>query len=169
MSFACILGGLLTQIGTSTNLIMSGLVEESFPNDPELYPGFWEIGQVGAPMAAFGIAYCVALRGLLPVRTSPATTISENSRRYVASVKVPVNSPAVGKTIAHAGLRRLEDLFLVEILRANGDLIAAPASTTRVEAGDQLSFAGDKVPSLNLSQASVYVFQQLLDKLCRLY
>lgn len=139
LSYAAVLGGTCTIIGTSTNLVVHGLVLDRTALGSL---GFFEIGAVGLPVAVVGIVYVVvASRWLLPERR-PAALLAENNRReYVIELLVEPQSPIVGKTIEEAGLRHLPGLFLAEIER-NGQVIPAVAPTDRVYGGDRLMFVG---------------------------
>jgi len=144
MSYAAILGGLCTIIGTSTNLIVSGLVKDAFPTDPSKHLTFWEIGAVGVPMSLAGILYCsLFARWLLPIRQAPAMDVIKNERNYLSAVRVLESSGVIGLSIEDAGLRHLKKIFIVEIQRKNGEVIAAPPAETVIQANDRLYFAGE--------------------------
>ncbi len=142
--FAVTLGGTLTLIGTSTNLVVAGLVESSIGSShPTLRTlSFFEVTWVGVPLAIIGIAYLVmAANKLIPERV-PVITPRADPRQYTARLTVAPGGTMDGRTIAEAGLRRLEGLFLVEIDRG-GEAIAAPAPEQLLRGSDQLIFAGD--------------------------
>ncbi len=144
LCFATTLGGTLTLIGTSTNLVVAGLVEASMgAAHPTLHPlSFFEVTWVGAPLAIFGVAYLVlAANKLIPERI-PVITPRSDPRQYTARLTVAPGGVMDGRTIAAAGLRRLEGLFLVEIDRG-GEAIAAPPPEQLLRGNDQLIFAGD--------------------------
>lgn len=145
LSYATILGGTITLIGTSTNLVVMGLVRDAVQRDgaPEgLRPiGFFELAWVGVPLAIVGIAYIVLLtRRLLPVRT-PVIDIDEDARQYTTRLRVQTSGPLVGKTIEEAGLRGLPGLFVVGIERGD-DRLAAPGPDTTLRGEDVIVFAG---------------------------
>lgn len=145
LSYATILGGTITLIGTSTNLVVMGLVRETVrrPDSPDgLRPiAFFELAWVGVPLAVIGIAYIVLFnRILLPVRT-PVIDIDEDARHYTTRVRVVPNGPLVGKTIEEAGLRGLPALFIVGIERGD-DRLPAPGPETTLRADDIVVFAG---------------------------
>jgi di/tricarboxylate transporter len=138
LSFAAIFGGTLTLIGTSTNIIVQGLVAKSTDLEPM---GFFEIGAVGLPCAIVGIVFIVATqKWLLPERKPPLTDFGE-SREYAIEMLVVDKSPIVGKTVEEAGLRRLPGAFLAEIERGDSVLVAV-APTEKLQAGDRLLFVG---------------------------
>ena len=143
LSYAAILGGCATLIGTSTNLVVNSLVI-----DQQIIPGLQPLGifdftLVGVTMILFGGIYMVFFGNkLLPTTKDNIEEISANSREYIAEVRVINKSNIVGQTIEEAGLRNLSGLFLVEILRG-GDSIAPVTPKTRLLADDVLMFAGN--------------------------
>ena len=143
LSFAAILGGCTTLIGTSTNLIVNGLVTDQkiIPNLPSL--NIFDFTAVGLPMLIIGIIYLLTVgQKLLPDHKSIIDKIPEISREYIVEGRVKSDSPLIGKTIAEAGLRNLEGLFLFEILRDNIRITAVPNDTILLEE-DILLFTGN--------------------------
>jgi di/tricarboxylate transporter len=138
LSYASILGGMLTLIGTSTNVVVYGLVLE----DTTLGPmGFWEIGLVGLPCAIVGILYMVvAQKWLLPERKPPLADFGA-AREYAIEMLLQDNSPMIGKSVEQAGLRQLPGAFLAEIERGPM-VLPAVAPTEKLQAGDRLLFVG---------------------------
>jgi di/tricarboxylate transporter len=138
LSFAAILGGTCTLIGTSTNLVVSGLLEQ-YGMDGF---GMFELSVVGLPITLVGGAFLVLFsRYLLPDRRSPAATMQSEAREYSVRLDVTADCPLIGKTIENAGLRRLEGLYLAEIERGT-HRIAPVRPTTRVMSGDRLVLYG---------------------------
>lgn len=137
LSFAAILGGCCTIIGTSTNLVISGLVIDSGLPPLRLFDPAW----VGVPAALVGCTFIIlSSRWLLPDRR-PAMAELSDPREYTVEMLVPAGSPLVGKTIEQANLRHLPGLFLAEINRAGMVLPAvSPRETLRPD--DQLVFVG---------------------------
>ncbi|MCX5663264.1 MAG: SLC13 family permease [Planctomycetota bacterium] len=147
LCFATTLGGTLTLIGTSTNLVVAGLVESAIntagPNKLNgLHAiGFFEITRIGLPLAIIGVAYLIfAAPKILPQRIPVIEPLSD-PRQYTARLEVAAGGPLDGRTIAEAKLRRLDGLFLVEIQRT-GDSISAPGPDQRLRGNDTLVFAG---------------------------
>jgi di/tricarboxylate transporter len=140
LSFATILGGLVTAIGTSTNLVVSGLMVA----DGQAPMGLFEIARVGLPLAGLGVVVlALTTARLLPERHGATERGgSEVSREFTVAMQIPTRSALGGKTVAAAGLRNLEGVYLVEIVRA-GRHIAPVGPEERLAAGDRLSFAGD--------------------------
>jgi len=138
LSYATILGGLCTLIGTSTNLVVHGLLIDHG------YPGFsfFELGRVGVPMAVIGIlAISLVLHRLLPKRKEAVQQLGEEAREFVIEAKVNVAYPEIGKSIQAAGLRHLKGLFLFQIER-EGRVIAPVAPTETIQVDDRLFFTG---------------------------
>ncbi len=138
LSYAAILGGTCTLIGTSTNLIVHGLVLENTTLGPM---GFFEIGALGLPVALAGFAFIILTsRWLLPDRKPPLMQPDEG-REYTLEMLVEATSPLIGQTVEDAGLRHLPGAFLAEIERGD-TILPAIAPTVRLQAGDRLLFVG---------------------------
>ena len=138
LSFAAILGGTLTLIGTSTNIIVQGLVTEGTDLGPM---GFFEIGAVGLPCAIVGVLFIVLTqKWLLPERKPPLADFGE-SREYAIEMLLEGTSPMIGKSVEQAGLRQLPGVFLAEIERGDS-ILPAVAPTEKLQAGDRLLFVG---------------------------
>jgi len=142
MSYATLLGGVCTLIGTSTNLVVHGLLRDRG------YPGFslFELGRVGVPVAIAGIlALSFVLHRLLPKRKEVIEQLGEEMREFVIEMKVNSSYPSIGKSIEAAGLRHLKGLFLFQVER-NGETIAPVAPSEHIQVNDRLFFTG--LPSL---------------------
>lgn len=147
VSFAAILGGLITLIGTSTNLVVSGLMREA-----GYAPfGLFEIGKVGLPFAAAGLAMIVLLAPkLLPVRRSPGEDMSD-AREFSIQMRVEPGSPLIGRSVADGGLRNLEGVFLAEVDRG-GRRIVPVAPDEVLQRDDRLVFVGNVDRVLDLQR-----------------
>ncbi|MEM9294343.1 MAG: SLC13 family permease [Planctomycetota bacterium] len=143
LSYAAILGGTCTLIGTSTNLVVNGmLIEQAAAGGPDLGLGLFELAKVGLPCALAGIVYCVVLGPkLLPDRRSALGAVGDDVRRYTVEMQVDPEGPLVGKSIEQAGLRSLPGLFLAELQRED-EVIPAVEPTQRLTGGDRLVFVG---------------------------
>ena len=127
LSYAAILGGMCTLIGTSTNLVVAGLVHDEAPHLDQ--PGIFDVSWVGIPAAVAGMAYVVMLGPrLLPSRAS-ASAEFDDPREYTVEMLVPPDSPLIGKSIEQANLRHLPGLFLIEIDRVVGGSIDLDAQS----------------------------------------
>ncbi|MEO8494402.1 MAG: SLC13 family permease [Planctomycetota bacterium] len=137
LAYAATFGGVCTLVGTSTNLIVNGLLIEATGTGLKMFDLSW----VGIPAGAAAITYLLlASRWLLPDR-QPAITLHDDPRQYTVEMIVQDAGPLVGKSVEEAALRHLPGLFLVEIERA-GELIAAVSSRQRLHGGDRLVFVG---------------------------
>ncbi|MBK7379344.1 MAG: SLC13 family permease [Ignavibacteriales bacterium] len=137
LSYAAILGGTITIIGTSTNLVVNGLLTSETGKGF----GFFEIAWVGIPCAAAGFLYVLAFgKWLLPGRKSAIEAFS-NPKEYTIEMIVEPASSLINTTIEAAGLRHLPGLFLIEIDR-KGKIIAAPTPDEILLENDRLIFTG---------------------------
>ncbi|MCX7515319.1 SLC13 family permease [Frateuria sp. STR12] len=138
LSYATILGGLCTLIGTSTNLIVMGLMK-AYPELPTLR--MFDPAWVGLPAAVCGCVYLLTVgRWLLPDRRT-AVDQARETREYVLEMRADAAGPLVGRSLVDAGLRRLAGAFLVEVQR-DGMLLAAVTPDTVLQGNDQLVFVG---------------------------
>ena len=161
LSYAAILGGTCTLIGTSTNLIINGLLIEQAGADAL---GIFEPAWIGIPCAIVGFLY-LALFGnkLLPERGSGFDTFKD-PREYTIEMIVQEGSALPGKTVEEAGLRHLPSLYLVEIYRQD-HIIAAVDPEQTLKPGDRLIFTGvvDSIVDLQhvkgLSPATDQIFK----------
>jgi len=139
LAYAAMLGGTCTLIGTSANLVVSGLLEAH--NLPAL--GMLEISLVGIPTMALGALYLTTLGyRLLEARVAPIDHIHKDRRQYLAEVLVADDAPLIGKTVEEAGLRQLPGLFLAEIRRVDGQRIQPVAPHDLLLPGDHLILSG---------------------------
>ncbi len=134
LSYAAILGGTMTLIGTSTNLIVSSFLEDA----TGVGLAFFDFLPIGLAATLLGLAALLISARLLPAGQSEALDINE----YLIEAEVSEASELIGKTIFENKLRDLEDLFLVEIVRDNY-LISPVSPQEHIEAGDKLIFSGD--------------------------
>jgi di/tricarboxylate transporter len=138
ISYAAILGGTLTVIGTSTNLVVSGLLEETGAEPFSIF----EMTPMGAVVALVGLTIVVLLAGvLLPDRRSADTALGEQIREFTLQMEVERGGRLDGKTVEEAGLRHLEGVYLAEIQR-NGRLITPVEPDRSLRGGDRLVFVG---------------------------
>ncbi|MCH2135080.1 MAG: SLC13 family permease [Phycisphaerales bacterium] len=147
LSFAAILGGKLTLIGTAANLIvMEEFVSWSARTMPEAqalspFMTFFGIAFIGLPCLIAGIAFiAIFSRWLIPDRSN-VEDLGKQARRYRTEVVVPKGSPVAGKTIEQAQLRGLPGLYLSEVER-NGTILSAVDPGEVLQEGDRLAFVG---------------------------
>jgi len=164
VSFAAILGGMCTLIGTSTNLIVHGLMIDFGADGLTMF----EISKVGIPVALVGLLFLITVGPhLLPDRKEPLVELGEKTREFVIELKVTEAYQNIGKTIEEAGLRHLKGLFLFQIER-QGRIIAPAPPNERIQLGDRLFFTGipktilelQKTPGLQLIKDSTFDLKQ---------
>lgn len=152
LSFLTILGGTCTLIGTSTNLVVNGLMVDNGLRSMRLF----EVGKVGVPYAIVGFVYLlVAGRWLLPDRKELIEQLGETKREYLVEMVVRPGCRLIGFSVEAAGLRQLPGLFLIQIDRA-GLAIGPVGPEERIEQHDKLIFTGvvssiielEKIPGL---------------------
>ena len=147
LSYMAILGGTCTLIGTSTNLVVSGMMTEAAERNPELSEhlqpiGMFELTMLGLPYALVGCAYLFLIGPrLLPNRKDLIERLGESFREYLVEMQVEQDCRLVGQRVEEAGLRHLPGLFLIEIVR-NGEIIAPVGPREIIKAGDVLTFTG---------------------------
>lgn len=139
LSFAAIFGGTITLIGTSTNLLVHGLMLEHGLSGFSMFT----LALVSVPAGIIGILFMTSIGyKLLPSRKTSEESFSDDSKEYLGEVIVEANSPLVAKTITEAGFNDLSDLYLIEIIRNNGERIAPVSPYKKIRANDRLIFSG---------------------------
>lgn len=139
LSFAAITGGMITVIGTSTNLVLNGFLESK---GEEIFKIFDFI--VPGILVTLGMIFFMIIVGyqLLSNRRNLKDWVKENLKEYLVEVSLSKNSIQLGKSIQEAGLRNLQGVYLVEINR-NGEIISPVAPEEVLQASDRLFFAGN--------------------------
>lgn len=134
LSYAAILGGTVTIIGTSTNLIVNSfLIEQGHTGFK-----FWDFALFGLSAGLICCFLIIVLQPLLPEFTPRVN----DYKNYIIESKVESDSPLIGKTIEANHLRNLPELFLVEVVR-KGRLISPVNPELVIQAGDKLIFSGN--------------------------
>jgi di/tricarboxylate transporter len=148
LSYTTLLGGTLTLVGTSTNLVVNGFVTEAGFKPLK----FFDFTLPGIGVALIGISYIVFIMPkFLPDRKGLLENYNQSLREYIAETYIAGNSPLIDKTIEQAGLRNLKGLYLAEIIRGE-ELLPAVGPTEKLKEGDILIFAGETSTIVDLLQ-----------------
>jgi len=138
LSFAAVAGGTITLIGTSTNLVLNGLMIE---NGIEGFK-FWDFLVPGLCVTGAVLLTTVLIAPIVLKKTEEDADAAKNEeRQYTTELKVIPRGTMEGKTVKSAGLRNLNDLFLAEIYR-NGEFISPVTPKMTLQANDTLFFTG---------------------------
>lgn len=138
LSYATILGGMITLMGTSTNLVIHGLLLDFGLEGFSLFT----LTAVGIPVTLIGLIYLFTIGyKLLPDNKGFSQRVEEEPKEYIAEIQVTEEFGQLGKSVEQAGLRDLKGLYLIEIIRGN-ERISPVRSTTVIQSGDRLIFTG---------------------------
>jgi di/tricarboxylate transporter len=147
LSYASILGGVVTVIGTSTNLLVSSILDRD--GDPI---AMFEIAKLGLPVAVAGITGIILFAPLvLPDRRNPAQIDREEVRDFVVSMVVASGGPLTNRSVEDAGLRHLKGVYLVEVRRGE-ERFAAVGPTFVLRDADTLTFVGRAADVVDLQR-----------------
>lgn len=142
LSYGAIVGGVVTLIGTSTNLIVSGMLVDRGHVPLSLF----ELSWVGVPAVLLVVIYFYFFGyKLLPGhlnKTSEKETPDSEPNGYQFDLRIPLGSDLAGKTVDEAGLRALDRLFLIHIHRQIR-ILGPIGPEFLLEAGDILTFIGE--------------------------
>jgi di/tricarboxylate transporter len=138
LSYAAIFGGSCTLIGTSTNLLVSGIAVD-YGQAPL---GMFELAPIGLPLLAIGTAYLMFFgRRLLPARDTLTSLLTEDERReYIIEAYVRKESPLVGKTLGESGIWRDKATRVIAVIRS-GLTLQTDLQALALRAGDRLELA----------------------------
>ncbi len=146
LSMAAIVGGSITLIGTTPNLLVSGLATSAGIAPLKMF----DFTPVGLPMAIACCLYAITLgKRLLPDRKDALASFKENRQLYFVEKRVPQGSVLAGKKLLESGLRHLQGLYIAEIIRGKEIIVPVPPDEV-IEAGDVLIFAGDTTSIIEL-------------------
>lgn len=138
LSYAAVFGGLCTLIGTSTNLVVNGMIISHAEMEGL---GLFDITWVSLPCGIIGLIYLIFISHKLLPERKPAIVESRDSRQYSVEMIVEEKSPLSGTSIEKAGLRHLPGLFLAEIHRGS-EVLPAVGPEEKLREGDRLIFVG---------------------------
>ena len=148
LSYATILGGTITLIGTSTNLIVHGLLLEKGLEGFR----FFDFTIFGIPLTLAGIIYFVFIgKGLLPNRSHNREKFEDEQHHSIHMFVVDKGSLLIGKTIQEAMLRNLNQLYLFKIIRNEKAILPAPNDEI-IQCDDILVFSGDLASSMHINE-----------------
>ncbi|MHA7138169.1 SLC13 family permease [Rossellomorea arthrocnemi] len=138
LSYVTILGGTITLMGTSTNLVVHGMLKDYGLEGFSLF----QLGIVGVPITIIGLLYLFTWGfKLLPNHLGFKEQVRADTREYIAEIRVQENFAFINQTVKKAGLRELNGLYLIEIIRGD-ERISPVRSTTKIHLGDRLIFTG---------------------------
>ena len=143
LSFATILGGTCTLIGTSTNLVVVGFLKDNYPDDSEI--GLFDLGEFGVPVAIVGLTYILIVAPFfLPFgRNSKGLDSAQDSDALLLGARLTPWSPAAGRSVKRSGLRDSGGIYLVSVHRAaTGNVHRSVSPDFVLSVGDVLYFTG---------------------------
>ena len=161
LSYAAIVGGLCTLVGTSTNLVVNDMLRMDHEG---LH--LFELAWIGVPAVILTILWVLLVgRRLLPARGAQFDTFGDGAQ-YTLEMIVDEGGPVAGKSIEAGNLRRLAGVYLVEVIRG-AQVMAAVSPNEVLVGGDRLIFAGDvssvvdlqKMRGLKLADDHVFKIQ----------
>ena len=139
VSYASIFGGCCTLVGTSTNILASGIISTSstYQNMPPL--GMFELSKIGFPLLCISLGALVLFgRKLLPNREALSDIISElDNKEFLTEAIIQKKSPLIGKSIQKSEFTNLGGVRLLEIVR-KGQTISARSNSEVFQAEDRL-------------------------------
>lgn len=140
LAFAAILASSVTLVGTSTNVVVSGLMQQH-----GMEPlGMFELTPVGIPILIVGLLYMFFIgRHLVPVRDQPESELSEDILSYCSEFEVTPDSPWAEKSLDEIGLGKEYDLTVLRILKESGYHVE-PRANTLLLPGDRVLVEGNR-------------------------
>ena len=150
LSFSTVLGGTLTLLGSSVNLLVSDISEQLGYGSLSLF----SFTLISIPVWIAGALYLVlAPRVLLPDRAGDGDDLGDTSQRssYSTEVRIPADSELVGRSLHNSRLQRRFDVDVLELQRG-GERLLPPLADRRLEAGDHLLLRVTRLDLLRLQQ-----------------
>ncbi|MDY6866486.1 MAG: SLC13 family permease [Chloroflexota bacterium] len=140
LAFAAVLASSLTLVGTSTNIVVSGLMTQH-----GMAPlGMFELTPVGIPILIVGLLYMFFIgRHLIPIRDEEEAGMTEEILSYCSEFTVTKNAPWAGKTLNEIGLGQEYDLTILRIMKESG-YHAEPRANTLLQIGDKVLIEGNR-------------------------
>lgn len=149
LSFASIFGGMMTLVGTSTNVVVAGLAP------PDVTLGMWKFLPMGVVFVIVGVIYMVFVGvRLLPDRMALSMTLSRGvPTEYVTEAEIGEGSAFIGKTLEEVAKRN--EVQILELVR--GGIIEMPRPDVVLEAGDVLILKAAPGQIVDLSRAGATI------------
>jgi di/tricarboxylate transporter len=155
LAFASILASSVTLIGTSTNIVVSGMMDDYGMSGI----GMFELSSVGLPIALIGLAYMFLLgRHLVPDRIPEEELEEFSARVYLSELLIETDSPLSGQTLRETGLGEKLDLKILRVIR-DGSRYIVPRSSTKLEAEDVLLVEGEREDILRTKDMDAVVIK----------
>ena len=137
LSYASGMGGICTLIGTPPNLLISGFYMDQTHEQLSIFTPTL----AGLFCLAVGILATIAMKKLIPERTSPEEAL-ENSQNYTVELLVPSDAKFIGETLKDAGLFQVEGGHIIEIIRFDKEIISPVSEDEFIFGGNRLVFSG---------------------------
>lgn len=136
LSYMTILGGTLTLIGTSTNLVVDGVAAKQGLD----HFGIFEMTPIGLVVAVAGLAYIALFADrLLPVRDSMSSLLSDRKgMKFFTEVAIPEGSALIGRKVQEVELFRRGNARVIDVLRGDASLRRGDMAAVVLEAGDRV-------------------------------
>lgn len=140
LSFVAILGGMVTLIGSSTNLLVSSAMTELGERPLRMF----DLTPVGLPMALVGALFAIfVLPRILPDRSAMAQTILPSGKHFIAEIDISGESPLVGQQFMAGHFPDLPDAT-IQLIQRGGATILPPFEDVVLQAGDVLILAATR-------------------------
>jgi di/tricarboxylate transporter len=150
LSYATILGGTCTLVGTSTNLVLNGLLQDKYPDEPAGNIQLFDVAIYGVPNAFIGVIYMLCCGTLIlpggrnKIQGGDVSLTTGEYDDLLIGARVLPYSPAAGRTVKRSGLNNIAGIYLVNVRRATtGNIHRAVSPDFVVSVGDELYFTGN--------------------------
>ncbi|MGM0591908.1 MAG: SLC13 family permease, partial [Halobacteriota archaeon] len=151
LSYASMFGGMLTLIGTSTNILASDLSGRLIGREFTMF----EFTQLGIVLSVVGAAYLLTVgRYLTPARIEPQADLTEEFEmaEYLTEVLVRKDSPLVGQQVQQALVETEFDVDILQLIRG-GEVFLEPLGPKEIQAGDVFAIRTDRNTLVELLDA----------------